>query len=117
METTFSKPTTAGKKANHRVRARSDNAPTISIDRLTPLTTSTTTSRDQTSTTPTFVTHRPADLSVSFQDPRSDPEPQFDLYLKKNLPAGVKRCQGKCGRDITHEEKDKLVSQQEPRLS
>ena len=82
LESTFPKPARAGKKANQRVRSRSDAAPTISIDRVTV-------------TTPTFITSSqpvtsiaslgPTDLSISFQDPRVDPEPVFELFLKKNL--------------------------------
>ena len=107
IESTFSKPANSGRKANHRVRSRSDAAPTILIDRVTP------------ATTPTLVTSSqpvmpmeslgPADLSISFQDPRVDPEPVFELYLKKNLPSSVKTCQGKCNADITNEPKHKLV--------
>ena len=42
-------------------------------------------------------------LSLSFEDPRLQPDTQFELHVRSDLPKLVKRCRGNCGRDITKE--------------
>ena len=98
---------------------RSSEAPCISVDRITP--TFITSSQTSPVSAPVCssqlgspISAQPqpdsaASTEISFLDPRSDPEPVYELYIKKNLPKNVKKCQGMCGREITNTAKDKLV--------
>ena len=38
--------------------------------------------------------------SVKFSDPWKNPEQQFELYFRKDLPRLVMKCPGQCGKSI-----------------
>ena len=121
IENLFNKPDNAGRKGNQRIRVRPSEAPCISVDRITPtFVTSTQATLPVSPASPTQLgspisatspvqPDSASSTEISFLDPRSDPEPVYELYLKQNLPKNVKKCQGMCGREITNTVKDKLV--------
>ena len=88
-------PSNAGRKPCDRRRKRNDCAPDIIVDRA-----------EKSACSNTSQVHR-ENTTISFSDPRKQPEKEYELHLKKKLPSTVSKCQGKCGKRIKAE--DKLV--------
>ena len=110
---TFEKPKTAGTKTSFRIKQKA-LAPEITKDHLVP--SSKRQARDDYLNAPlqaresahsgeTLSSTQPSSQnSTRFADPREKSQKVFELYLRKNVPRSVRKCQGRCGNRITAED-------------
>ena len=98
--------------ANNSTMPLPTTQPTLvaaSIGTTTAASATVTTTTTSTSLTPTA--EEAADpisaMSISFEDPRVEPDTLFELYIRSDLSKLVAKCRGQCGRPIT--QKHQLV--------
>lgn len=88
LEDRFDKPSNAGRKPGFRVRRRNNDSPDIIAERQAVV--------DPTTTQESS--------SLSFNDPREKTKREYKLWLRKDLPKTISKCQGRCGKTITQNE-------------
>ena len=105
----FQKPKNVGRKPSFQQRDRAQK-PDVIIDRIENQSQSLASCDDSPScsTSTTDNVNNYLD-SVRFMDPRKEPETQFELHFRKDLPRLVTKCQGQCGVAIKPDEEGMLV--------
>lgn len=110
----FRKPRNVGRKQGFSERRRNEEANVI-VDRIDEFNTSSTEHENST------INAGPSNCDVSqsaaensqihlrFSDPRIDPEKQFELHFRKDLPRLIKKCQGMCGKTIKPDSNDMVI--------
>lgn len=110
----FRKPKNVGRKPGAENRIRNEN-PTVIVDRIEEQRES---SNDNTRLHPEEPSSTDSSISqtndgegtaLRFADPRLEPEKQFELYFRKDLPRLIKKCQGMCGKPIRPDDDDMIV--------